>query len=362
MPDELRLEWRFSALIALIVGTYAAAVVAYASAQHDFDILTNYAFSLVMIGVFGGTLGSLLLAYLLHSAWRWRGRGVAAGVWADFYDSVLRPDRLLARATIFTGWFCMMLAFSPFKHLIGKVRGFPLDPFLSHIGHALFFGHDGWQITHALFGSPAATAVLQFVYSAWFLMVWLSLIYCIVRSDDARFRMQFTLSFLLCWILIGSVAAYWLASAGPCFYQHIFGDAHYAPLMQRLHLLDLKIAAVAPSWRLISLDEQNWLWAVYSDNSNVFGAGISAMPSMHVAFAALLARGAFALDKRTGWLLSIYALLVWIASVHLGWHYAIDGIVGAPMAVGTWHLAGWMLRHTVLRGAAVSIPDGVPAA
>ena len=83
---------------------------------------------------------------------------------------------------------------------------------------------------------------------------------------------------------------------------------------------------------------------------------------MHVAFAALLARGAFALDKRTGWLLSIYALLVWIASVHLGWHYAIDGIVGAPMAVGTWHLAGWMLRHTVLRGAAVSIPDGVPAA
>jgi hypothetical protein len=275
---------------------------------------------------------------------------------------VLRPDRLVARVTIFGGWFCMMLAFSPFKHLIGRVRGFPLDPVLTQIGPLLFFGHHGWQITHALFGGPVGTAILQFVYTAWFLLVWFSLIYCIVRSDDARFRMQFLLAFLLCWILVGSVAAYWLASAGPCFYQHVFGDAHYAPLMQRLHMLDHQIAAVAPSWRLMSLDEQQWLWDAYADNANSFGAGISAMPSMHVAFSALMARGAFALDRRTGWLLSIYALLIWIASIHLGWHYTIDGIVGAPMGVGTWYLAGWLLRRTVLRRAPTpGIPEGVPA-
>jgi uncharacterized membrane protein len=73
---------------------------------------------------------------------------------------------------------------------------------------------------------------------------------------------------------------------------------------------------------------------------------------MHVAFAALMARGGFAIDRRTGWILSIYAVLIWIASIHLGWHYTIDGIVGAPMGVATWYLAGWMLRALVFGASA----------
>ncbi|HWD50106.1 MAG TPA: phosphatase PAP2 family protein [Rhizomicrobium sp.] len=352
MSDRLRLEWRFTALIALIVGSYVAAVALYANAHNDLQALAISGLNPLVVLVFGSTLGLLLGCYVLRSAWRARKQNTVALVWADVRQGALRRDQLIARLTIFAGWFCMMLAFSPFKYLIGRVRGFPFDPMLLRIGHVLFFGHDGWQITHAMFGSPVATAILQMVYSAWFFMVWLSIIYCIVRSDDARFRMQFLLAFLLCWILVGSVAAYWLASAGPCFYQHIFGDAHFAPLMNRLHMLDQKIAAVAPGWRLLSIDEQNWLWNSYADSANAFGAGISAMPSMHVAFAALMARGGFAIDRRTGWILSISAVLIWIASIHLGWHYTIDGIVGAPMGVATWYLAGWMLRALVFGASA----------
>jgi hypothetical protein len=363
MSDRLRLEWRFTALIALIVGTYVAAVALYANAHNDLRALAISGLNPLVILVFGGTLGSLLVIYLVRSAWRARNGNMLAKLCADVREDILRPDQLIARITIFAGWFGMMLAFSPFKYLIGRVRGFPFDPILMRTGRVLFFGHDGWEITHALFGSPVATAILQMVYSAWFFLVWLSVVFCIARSDDTRFRMQFLLAFLLCWILIGSVAAYWLASAGPCFYQHIFGDAHYAPLMSRLHILDRKIAAIAPAWRLLSIDEQNWLWNSYANSANAFGVGISAMPSMHVAFSALMARGGFALDRRTGWLLSIYAFLIWIASIHLGWHYAIDGIVGAFMGVAIWYLAGWMLRVFILGRSVrpLAIAEGLTA-
>lgn len=357
----MKLEWRYSALVAAIVAIYVAAVAGYANEHHALAALNIGTLNPAMLGIFGGTLGILLAAYLLRSAWRARGANMAAQVWRDFQGQVLRPDRLLARVTIFAGWFCMMIAFSPFKSMIGRVHGFTFDPVLDRIGPMLFFGYHGWQITHMIFGGPIGTAFLQFIYTAWFFFVWLSLIYCIVRSDKTQLRMQFTLAFLLCWILVGSVAAYWLASAGPCFFQGVYGDPTYLPLMQRLHELDREIASVAPSWRLMSLDEQSWLWGAYKDNANNFGAGISAMPSMHVAFSALLARAAFETDKRTGWLLSIYAALIWIASIHLGWHYAIDGIVGAPMGVATWYLAGWMLERVVLHRPVLALPEGVPA-
>jgi len=364
MSDRLKLEWRYSALIALIVATYFAAVAWYAGQHGALGALALGSLNPLMLAVFGSTFAILLVVYGVRLALRSRGPGMAARMWRDVREQVLRRDLLLARVTILAGWFCMMLAFSPFKSLIGRAHGFTMDPWLSQAAPMLFFGYHGWQITHAVFGNAVGTAFLQAMYTVWFLIVWWSLIYCIARSDKLRFRMQFMLAFLLCWILVGSVAAYWLASAGPCFYQGVFGDPRYAPLMAHLRDLNHQITAMAPAWRVLSLDEQKWLWSSYADNANTFGAGISAMPSMHVAFAALVARGAFAIDRRAGWMMSVYAVLIWIASVHLGWHYAIDGIVGAPMGVATWPLAGWILNRTVWRdeAAPAGLPEGVSAA
>jgi membrane-associated phospholipid phosphatase len=38
--------------------------------------------------------------------------------------------------------------------------------------------------------------------------------------------------------------------------------------------------------------------------------------------------------------MTAYAVLIWIGSVYLGWHYATDGIVGASMTIGLWKLSG----------------------
>jgi hypothetical protein len=65
---------------------------------------------------------------------------------------------------------------------------------------------------------------------------------------------------------------------------------------------------------------------------------------MHVATMALVACLAFAVAPWLGIVASLCTVLVAIASVSLGWHYALDGYVGALLAIVVWSIAGWMER------------------
>ena len=49
----------------------------------------------------------------------------------------------------------------------------------------------------------------------------------------------------------------------------------------------------------------------------------------------------FASSKKwLGYLLSVFAALIFVGSIHLGWHYAIDGYAGAAVALVCWWVAG----------------------
>jgi hypothetical protein len=61
---------------------------------------------------------------------------------------------------------------------------------------------------------------------------------------------------------------------------------------------------------------------------------------MHVAMATLFVIGAFQHSRKIGWYFFGYAMLIWIASIHLGWHYASDGLLGAAMMTGLWAISG----------------------
>jgi hypothetical protein len=78
------------------------------------------------------------------------------------------------------------------------------------------------------------------------------------------------------------------------------------------------------------------------------GGGISAMPSVHNGLAVLFAIAAFNINRIVGWLFAAYALLIWIGSIHLGWHYALDGIVSVVLTVLIWgamgKVADWLDR------------------
>ena len=66
------------------------------------------------------------------------------------------------------------------------------------------------------------------------------------------------------------------------------------------------------------------------------GGGISAMPSMHVAVSLWLALVMQAYFPRLQFLGWAYFTVILIGSVHLGWHYAVDGIVASAIAIAAW--------------------------
>lgn len=136
------------------------------------------------------------------------------------------------------------------------------------------------------------------------------------KGDKARH----ILSFMLTWS-IGMAFAYLFSSMGPLF------TGAYDP-------------AVAPeSVRKAA----NFLLANYQAKGALIGGGISAFPSMHVAIAAWLA---IVLADR-GWLKVgiAYFFGVFACSVILGWHYAIDGVAGAAIAVVADRIANAWLRR-----------------
>ena len=52
------------------------------------------------------------------------------------------------------------------------------------------------------------------------------------------------------------------------------------------------------------------------------GSGISAMPSLHIATTAWMVIAVRVHAPRMTWVISVFALLIFLLSISLGWHYA----------------------------------------
>jgi TRAP-type C4-dicarboxylate transport system permease small subunit len=82
------------------------------------------------------------------------------------------------------------------------------------------------------------------------------------------------------------------------------------------------------------------LWNNYVSGGTTIGAGISAMPSMHVAGAMLFALLGWRTHRLLGILLSVNVALILVATVHLAWHYALDGYIAVLGTLAIWWATG----------------------
>lgn len=349
MTQDLRRELRLLAIVAIILAGYGAIVATYAASHDQLGLIVLKSINGVLATIWITALAFVFCAYALDLLIRRRPAQPLRVMASELRTQVMQPDLLVARATIVVGWFCLMVFFTPFKVMIGHTRGFPYDAALQQLDRALFAGYDPWVLTHALFGSAPATFVLQTAYGLWFMMMWLGIIYIMLRPELVRLRSRYIVAFILSWILIGSFGAHFLASAGPCYAERALGDPHFRPLMARLHVIDAELKAVWPGFGVHVLRVQDMLWNSFTSKRELFGGGISAMPSMHVSVAVLMACAGWQMGRKAGWVLTVFAALIWIGSVHLGWHYALDGAVALGLTLAIWTFSGWVVDRFVLR-------------
>lgn len=331
-------------LIAIIVLYSVAAFALY----HHFP--DNYAAG----AVFDGMAASSLLGPVF---------GLCA--YAIYVMLMVRPERLthylytslcryLTRARLLHAMPIVLLfplficSFTVFKAAVPVLQPFAWDERLNAWDLALHGGVAPWLWLQAVFGHPYLSYLVNFAYHLWFFIVYALLYWLAFNMDQARLRMQFLLSFVLSWILLGSVLAALFSSVGPCFYGQLHpGHDPYAPLMEYLYASNQQV----PIW---ALQVQQLLWDGYRHHNAALG--IAAMPSMHVATSVLLALWGWRHDRRAGIALSAFALLIIVGSIHLGWHYAVDGYVGAAGAAAIWFAVGALLPGA-LPGKAAAMPQ-----
>jgi hypothetical protein len=132
--------------------------------------------------------------------------------------------------------------------------------------------------------------------------------------------------------------AAWLSSAGPIFYEGVTADpGPYAGLVAYLESVN-----AAESLRVLRL--RQFLWDAYLTPGATSIGGISAMPSMHVAIVTLLTLLGFSVNRWLGWAYATFAGLILVGSVHLAWHYAIDGYLAILGTILIWVVSGRIVR------------------
>ena len=279
-------------------------------------------------------LALVWLAFVILCAVGSRDRAAAGGGKSLFW-SWDRWARWGEGTAFFLSLFVMMQIYMTLKIAIPHHVAFYADPYFAKADAALF-GIDPWKITHGLL-DEGATRLLDRFYVLPCAAVTFAMTVWACYSSDRAFSRRAVLAICLCWILLGNWAALLLSSAGPVYYEHFYGVPRFREL----------VAALPPD--LIAVRTQAYLLENFGEPG--FGKGISAMPSMHNALYLLLI---WMIHDRFGnswqlWLAILFEAVVFVASIHLGWHYAFDGIVAALLVPAVWFAAKWVERLPELR-------------
>jgi len=264
---------------------------------------------------FGFALAALAAAIAL----RWiAGRGGPSARW---------PAIALAALLIALG----ASLFLPLKVAIPAEVPFWLDAPLA-AGERALFGTDPWRILDHWLGW--ATVPLDRLYGLW-LPVQSIVVFAAILTAPSPRKSRALMAYSLAWLILGVASAALLSSAGPIFFDRLYGGNAFGDLGKVLHARD--------AW--MAVGESDAMWASFASGKPGLVAGISAMPSLHVAISLWMVLVARSVAPRALVVAVAYFILVWIASVQLGWHYVADGLIGALGMLAIWWVAGIVERR-----------------
>jgi hypothetical protein len=297
--------------------------------------------------------GAFALWYLYHARIR-KVPDFQAVAWQRIRTDFLHRDRLFLALPIFALWPITASAFSYLKSVMPLVQPFYLDPLLYEWDKALHFGIDPWRLLQPFAGYTWITYLINFVYALWFFVFQAVLVLQACSLGDPKRRMKYLLTQVLAWALIGNLAATLMSSAGPCYYGLVVGGPDpYAPLMGYLRdvAANLSLSAFGINMHLsfTALMLQDLLWQSQIDGDFGIAKGISAAPSMHIASSWIIWRLAWSMGRTARIFGSAFLAFIFVGSIHLGWHYALDGYLAVAGAWALWRLTGWLLDRPAVQ-------------
>ncbi len=251
----------------------------------------------------------------------------------EFKRTVLAGLPMMAVAIVLLPFFSKM------KAAIPLFNDYTWDDAFIAWDRAIFFGYDGWEVLQPVLGFPVVTAFLALLYQLWFLLLYPGVLYFAFAQVESPLRRQFFLSYVLSWTVVGGAMATWLASVGPCFVGPLLGDPRFDEQMAYLNAANEQVP-------VMTLKVQGLLIEWFNTDANGLGSGITAMPSMHVAIAFLYWLAMRRVSPRLGLFFGVFFAITWISSVHLAYHYAVDGLVSIVAVAAIWWaaqriIAGW---------------------
>lgn len=227
-----------------------------------------------------------------------------------------------------------MPIFSAMKSSISLFADYSWDVAFTRWDQLLHVG-DAWRLIHPILGFPIATFIVNVFYNLWIVVIYAATLFFGLRMQAPILRQRFLLSYFLCWSLLGVAGAIGLASVGPAFAAPLLGQDHFEPLM-------LYLDEANRHYRILSVEVQAKLVTEFREGFRGLGAGITAMPSMHVSMVFLFFLAFRHISLLAAWISGAFFIIILMGSVHLGYHYAIDGYVSI-IATGVI----WLLSRTL---------------
>lgn len=246
-------------------------------------------------------------------------------------------NRLIRGVPMLAALVIFLPIFSKMKAAIPLFNAYSWDSTWIEFDRTLH-GNDPWQILQPLLGYPLITSTLAVCYHLWILLLYVGAIYFCFFHQDRTLRARFFIAYFACWTLLGVVAATMLASVGPCFVGVLLGNHHFDSQMAYLRNAN----DVFP---IMVLHVQEGLASSFREASNGLGSGISAMPSMHVSIATLMFLATRKISRPIGVFFGVFLVVIMIGSVHLAYHYAVDGYVSFLATSLIWLASGALARR-----------------
>lgn len=181
----------------------------------------------------------------------------------------------------------------------------------------LFFGHSPAVLLHDLLGERVAAYVLMAIYESFSALVAVSFVAALVFAHRVRDGYVFVASAMWVWIL-GVGSYYLIPSIGP--FNSAAGE--FAGLPNTL-VQDTQVKFMAERAHMLA----------HPEAADAF-AQISAFASLHVAVTSVILLMAWYYRlRRTTWVMSAFVVGTVLATIYLGWHFAVDDFAGVVIAV-----------------------------